>query len=351
MKIGLLTWFFAGNYGAIAHTYALRETLLELGCECEFINFVPKNSFSVLFHSNANCGDARRHPVLLFRCLLRCLRFIKSTRRNTHGRKVKNGFDVDKLQYDLVVLGSDAIFNTHHPLFNPIYYGVGIKETPLMTYAPSCEFMSVDELLDDSYCESIKKTVGLSARDRLTKIIIDKSTGRKAQLVLDPTLLYEFRKHTNSLLKGKYILIYTFSPWDEYSISIRDYARKNHRKIVSVGRFCRWADISFDAASFDQWLTLFEHTDLVLTDSFHGTIFAIKNTKKLVVLSRSDKANKIRDFLDTCGLYSFKFYNGENLETYLETNIIPYRMVNDRIGKAREESVNYLKKNIFDIRN
>lgn len=52
MKIGILTWYSACNYGARAHSYALRKTVESLGHECIMVAFRPTNEKRVNFRSN-----------------------------------------------------------------------------------------------------------------------------------------------------------------------------------------------------------------------------------------------------------------------------------------------------------
>ena len=38
MKIGILTFHDAANYGALLQAYALQKTLADIGCESEFVS-------------------------------------------------------------------------------------------------------------------------------------------------------------------------------------------------------------------------------------------------------------------------------------------------------------------------
>ena len=342
MKIAILTWFFGNNYGARAHTYALRNTIEQMGHTCEFINFVPKDAWKINLLTNINCTQPRLHPYLVAKCLLRCARFWYAKRLNVHGKKVNSAAELDDLHYDAVVLGSDAILNIHHPLFDGIYYGYGIKRTPYFFYAPSCEYMSSDNPKTRIYEESVKKAVMRSARDNHTKIIMDSLSGEENRLVLDPTLLWDFRDISKPLPEDKYLLVYSFSDWAEYSEPIRKYAQENGMRIISVGRYCSWADKTYDAASFQQWLGAFEKAAVVFTDSYHGTIFAVKNKKPLIITARDDKQYKINDFLSQLNLEDLPFYDGEDVEKYLSKASIDYAQVAARLETEVSKSKQYL---------
>lgn len=344
MKIGILTWFFADNYGARAHTYALRQTIISMGHECEFVNYIPGNAFLVNIRGNINCEKPQKHMFLTARCFLRCLKFTRDRGLNIHGKRVHNASELDELHYDMIVIGSDAIFNIHHPLFNALYYGSGLKTTAFCTYAPSCEYMNEDEFISAELKSGLYNATALSARDTVTKNIIQKVSNKSVQIVLDPTLLYNFESIAKMPKDKNYIFVYTFSDWDQFAPTIKEYAQKHLLEIISVGRHCKWADHSYDSASFKKWLGFFTNADLVFTDSFHGTVFAIKNKKPLIIASRSDKQAKIKDFLCQCGLENQEFITeNDNVEEYLRKNKIDYTVVEKELKIKKKVSIKYLK--------
>ena len=346
MKIGILTWFFGNNYGARAHTYALQQVILRMGYDCEFVNFRPHGSVRVNILGNINCVSPRKHPWRVLKCLVRCMRFSRAQSLYRVGRKVHSAQDLERAGYDLLIIGSDAVLNVHHPLFHEIYYGVGLQKTCFCTYAPSCEYMASEEKLPEKLKEGIQKASALSARDRFTQQILETATRRKVDVVLDPTMLYDFRTVSHPLKEKRYLLLYTFSAWPQYANAVQQYAKERGLQVVSIGRHCDWADRSYEAASVYQWFGAFENAEVVFTDSFHGTLFAIKNKKPLVVVSREDKKLKIQDALEQmeCAL---PFYTGENIADYLSENV-NYARVEEKIEILARDSLNFLSRAIKD---
>ena len=347
MKIGILTWFFGNNYGARAHTYALRNVICKLGYECEFVNFIPKKGFLINILTNINAGNPVKHPIRTFRCLIRCVKFSIDKKLNPFGKKVFDGKELDLLGYDAIVIGSDAVLNIHHPQFETIYYGDGIEKTPFITYAPSSEYMKEGEMPDSHLENHISNAYALSARDNITKSILEKMTGRDVKKVLDPAFLYDFSDISKRIKEDHYLLIYSFSDWNQYSEMIKQYAKSNNLKIVSVGRYCSWANKSYDVISFKQWIGSFENADVVFTDSFHGVVFSVKNHKQMIVTARKDKEYKIRDLMDTLSIDNFQFFKGESVNEYLAKNRINYNFVSVSLEKMIKESLDYLKKSLY----
>ena len=166
--------------------------------------------------------------------------------------------------------------------------------------------------------------------------------------VLDPTLLYDFVDISTRWDEKDYILIYTFSDWSIYQKQIQLFAKDHGLKIIAVGRYCKWAYRSYTAASFEQWICSFRKATYVLTDSFHGTVFSIKNNKQMILCSRPDKRAKIESLLNDARIQR-KFYDGkESIETYLQAVTIDYQEVNQSMKKLVDFSMAYLQKSLAD---
>ena len=82
----------------------------------------------------------------------------------------------------MIILGSDEVFNLEHPLFDPIYYGVGLK-TVCMTYAPSSGQCNEDMDITDEMKKSLMRMVSISARDMHTKSLIQHNVKKNVDLV------------------------------------------------------------------------------------------------------------------------------------------------------------------------
>lgn len=67
----------------------------------------------------------------------------------------------------------------------------------------------------------------------------------------------------------------------------------------------------------------FSFAELVITDSFHGTVFSLKNQKQIVLCGRKDKESKIRSLLDQLDI-KISIYDGESIDKYLVKNTIDY---------------------------
>lgn len=343
MKIGILTWYYAMNHGARAHTYALLHTLRKMGYEAEIIAYKPWHSYK----------DVERYWFVSRNILLMMEKFkyrldFKLTEKDYKyvSRKVRSANEIDNLGYDLIILGSDEIFNIKHLITSKdyTYFGVGIEKTPMITYAVSCGQSPADIKWPNEVVESVNRIRALSVRDMNSRRIVRSNTGRNAQLVLDPTLLYDFKDLSdNNWRYREYLLLYTFGFIEDYKEQIVSYAKAHSKKIVCVGNKFEWADINIQYPSQYQWYASFVYADMVITNSFHGTIFALKNHKPFVNIFLDDKITKISNLVEQFGL-RFEdrlMTKAISIDECME-KVIDFDIVDDEIRKYRSQSIEWL---------
>jgi len=90
-----------------------------------------------------------------------------------------------------------------------------------------------------------------------------------------------------------------------------------------------------------EFLWLIDHADVVLTNSFHGTVFSVLFQKSFISLHRMSVADsvKIEDILSTLGL-SHRIYQDDGLIPEQE---IDYSVPYEKLEAMRTSSMRYLK--------
>ena len=343
IKIGILTWFFAKNYGARAHAFALFSVLDKLGFDVEFINFKPREimKFDLRYSlSKSIIASSRGIKQLVF--------FYTNSINAKIGKKVRCADDINRINYDTIILGSDEIFNVLHPGFNEIYMGVGLSCKNIITYAVGCGEGYAEDI-SESCIQSIEKLRGVSVRDCFARDFINKNTGKESLIHLDPTLLIdEDMSQVDRKIEEKYILVYAFSSLTEIKNEIKQYAKKNKLKIIRIGMIPKggyWADKNILYLSLDEWKGMFFYSELVITDSYHGTIFAIKNKKNFVIIKKTEKICKIEGLINQLEICK-EFYDGkEDFEDYVN-NRVDYSNLDHIIIKERERVFLYFYEHI-----
>lgn len=350
MNIGILTYAGGLNYGSQAQLYAMTNYLKEKGHNITVLMFKPKYYFvkniKIALRVEPNW---QRHPKHIMQSIKRMKAFNNWIKNIPNQIEVKDGKEVDGLDLDLVIAGSDEILNCKHPFYDDIYIGKDIDKTALIYYAPSTGALSVDYVLSDEQITWFQKFKNYSARDVVTKKFIENNEHQEVTVVLDPTFLWEFNEITcKTKLGEKSIVLYSFDSIADYADEIIDYANKHEYEIVSLAREYRWANINLPAATEQEWITCFRNCEVVITDSYHGLVFALKNKKKVVLISREDKLNKNNGLLEFLGI-QMSYYKKGSIDRYLHTETLDYSIINENIKKRKIESEKYLSEALENL--
>ena len=134
MKIGILTYHRANNYGAMLQAYALRQVMLHYSQDVSFVAYNPqyiKEDYATVVHrkSFASCGKRKklRYPIYLMHyCYMRIKEWMRNRAFETFASKYLPEGRLDA-KYDLVVYGSDQIWCKQHvkscPGYDAFYFG------------------------------------------------------------------------------------------------------------------------------------------------------------------------------------------------------------------------------------
>ena len=301
MKIGILTFHFACNYGAVLQTLALKRTLEQLGAAVDVIDYLPQE-LQIPSARNGWGLWCPGQPGQLGNAGLRIRRapFFKrefDTFRKKHLSLSKRCRTLDEVgavaeQYDAIIAGSDQIW---HFSRSPVYFlEWGSHYDGLrISYAPSCAYPGQSAGENANIKRWIRQIDSLSVRDNFSRDMIQEVSGRIPEVVADPTLLADLSdlQQPVNLPFKEYILMYALGEsvagWaDRVVPAIR--RRVGNLPVVAVvssitnPRPCPCADVVLWKASPEQWMYLIKHAAFVFTDSFHGVLFAAKARRPLL---------------------------------------------------------------------
>ena len=131
---------------------------------------------------------------------------------------------------------------------------------------------------------------------------------------------------------------------------VEELAKKNGYKIVEISLRATNTEKGhrmFYEAGIEEFLSLVKHAEYVVTNSFHGMIFAVQYRRPFVIFSREQCNTKIDEILQLFGLSDHMLVTGKE-EFKHEIN---YDLVHERISKAREKSIEYLNKELKLLEN
>ena len=353
MKIGILTYHRAHNYGAVLQCYALQETLKKLGADVHIIDYkqphidwVYKPKYSIK-HIIKLILTVRLNSLYNYLHLIKKLFNRKKnfeSFRNKYLNCTEECKDNIPQDFDRFVIGSDQVWGIHcTKTFDKTFWG-DFKRKPsskLYGYAVSSngdyhQFLSNQELYF-----YINLFDNITFREEKIQKDIEVSTGINKGISLDPTLLTDEiiwkPLLNNKWNKNEYVVVYQIRRLHDWPTMLeskaQQYAEKYKSKVVNLSGMYY---------PIEDFISLIKNAQCVFTSSFHATVFSI---------------------IFGTPFYSFLLYDGHDeryqsllqklkLSKHLvdknsETNITPYISNIDETKKIltqlKAESLNYLK--------
>lgn len=367
MKIGIVSMHRVKNNGSFLQAYALYQKLKKGDNDVTFIDFYDE------IHK-----DEKPRKTLVVKRILKSIKaiFDKDYKKQLETNKCReefneryNDFYVDlglnrelnhckEEEFDLVVIGSDEVFNICQYSDKKVdipweLLGEGINSKKFVTYAASCGQTDVESIKKISALEKCKnllsKFSAISVRDDNTFNFVKTLTDIQPDFNVDPVLwLNEFPKDENyKKLNKKYLLVYAYTMrmnGKAEQDAIKTYAKKHNLKTVCVNCYQPWCDIKITASPF-ALLQYVKDAECVVTDTFHGTVFSIRNNARFATIIREGNKNKLRSLLKQFSLSDREVCSIDDLSKILDAKI-DYAPVNEILEKERKASDEYIKKHI-----
>lgn len=374
-KTAILTQPLQSNYGGILQAFALQRTLIYLGCETITIdrqyNSVSrwkvylsdiKNEIFNIFNRNNRRFTSKDRKYITKNPKNFIKKYINITEIIDSEEKLIRYFKENK--YDAVIVGSDQVWR---PQYSPNilnYYLNFInnesQKIKKISYAASfgVDYWEYDEKQTEEVKKLVQKFDAISVREKSAINLCVTNLGVNCDIVLDPTLLLTKDDYCNVLnLKKKRDTAFIFSYFlDKSSLTdkVLSYVQKKlnlkvktnqPRQFIKNGRSINLEDYVYPP--IEDWVSSFLDSDFIVTDSFHGTVFAIIFNKPFIVVANNERGvARFKSILEQLGLIK-KLVDDENKITPFLFDEIQYEEVNKRIALLREQSIQFLKTNLI----
>lgn len=361
MKIGIITFSQALNYGALLQEYALFRIIGDLGYECEIIDYRNvkfETEYSSKIYGSLKTKIKRIITLKQYWSEKKRAKFAQFEKDNIKkSAKIYYQSDVAEIEnaYDFVITGSDQVFNLDLTDSDFIYYLSCVSKGKSMAYAPSFGVQSLPVQWNINSIKSHLLNIRyLSAREYSGADIIKHLTNRNVDVVLDPTLLLNEEIWKSFIGKNKkkdnYLLLYTFEDG-----AICKYAEKvaTDRGLHLVKINANIKDIvkrrlvAKNGVGIEEFLTLINYADVVITNSYHGMIFSfIFDTLFFVFphLSNKNINARMNDFLGMVGL-SDRMVDADSDIPMFNNDISDAKKV---VKALKEKSLQFLVDSIID---
>jgi len=357
MKIGVLTFHAAHNYGAVLQAYGTQEYLRSLGHDVEIIDYRPEyivtpykliDSKRIFYKNPLKTVKRLFGEVMIFRrLLLRYNRFNKfiNERFNLSSRVS----DTVPPDYDAYIFGSDQVWNPKITKgFDQVFFG-GFTAKPgsrKIAYAASMEAIDLTAPQKDFFTKALKNLDSIGVREFQLQELLQPLSAKPISTVLDPTLLLESSEWEKIAVQPKidqkYVLVYQVRV-NEATLKIaNDLARQIGGVVVQLGGHVDWKYVNrrYQSASVEEFLGWIKYADCVVTTSFHGTVFASIFNRPFYTISLHDGGDsRSGSLLKSLGL-SERLISLDTSPFFTE---IDYSDVNIKLNEIRKESYKFLQ--------
>lgn len=363
MKVGTITYHRAVNYGAVLQTYALQKILNDFNVDSEVIDYrAPYIEWIYKPFCMRNVKNIKDFMKVVMGAR------IKSRKRKCFYNFLKENIKVSKEKYtisniqkandvyDSFFTGSDQVFNLDCSNYDTNYFLEFVNDFDKKnSYAASFGFDKMPDEDVEQYKKLLSTFNNISVREKQGVKIVSDAVDKQAVEVLDPTLLVSSDEWMKIIKNPKikeegYILVYAMAP-SPTLISFADkLANMTGRKILFIkdsltkeGNNVLKGDIKYlKEVSPSEFIELFSKAEYVITNSFHGTAFAINFNKKFFteLLAPEWKVNsRLENILDMLDLRSRQIVNLD-----VTTDEVDYEKVNNILGEKRKVSLEYISK-------
>lgn len=363
MKIGILTFHRALNYGAVLQCFALYKTLENMGHEVEVIDYRTegierfRKTFSMMNFTRAKgITNKLKYSILSFllykskkRTAKKFDLFVANTMSLSNVVKKKN--DISNC-YDVIFFGSDQIWNPD--ILNgldPVYYAqINKGNTKFITYAASVGKIGFIDNNDN--IKLFKKYVDaydhISVREPSLKSFLSDKLQIKSGVVCDPSLLLpkeEYEKIAEEPAENNYVLLFDQFKTSYAYLLANNIAKQLGVKVITIGAETSPLHKSpckrISEVSPSQFLGYIKKAKCIVTVSFHVTSFSVIMEKDFYTFPKNKNDDRSRTILKVAGL-EHRMVEAPNVQF----TSINYSNVKDKLGNYKEESLKFISNSL-----
>lgn len=364
MKIGILTFHCAHNYGAVLQCYGLQEALKAMGHDVQVIDYRPDylwkpyKVFNIQrFRTNSLYELLKlvaKETILLPNRIKRHRAFDDFIKKRFNLSHSITQQDIPSC-YDVYVMGSDQIWNPKITKgFDQVYFGYFSFQKAnkkYVAYAASMESTKLEPNSINFLLKSLNNFDAISVREMQLAEQLHSLTGKKIETVLDPTLLVDhsiWNKIAIEPLKKKgYVLVYQIR-MDTNVMHIADsIANQLNTHVIEITgnltfQFNNRKRVQY--ASPEEFLGLIKNAACILTTSFHGTAFSVIFNRPFYCIALNDGYDtRSQSLLASIGL-EHRIIGKNDMPVF---STIDYdNGINDCIMNMRAASMQFLQENL-----
>jgi len=363
-RVAVLTFHFHYNYGGVLQAYGMQAALRRIGYEAVFPRNVPAfcagwiDPFAVLGLRRKGFVRAiadtleefpRRRAFDAFR-----RRFFPAAVAGPTWEEV-----VADPRTVACVVGSDQVWNLAWMQTWEPYYFLGSlpDESPIRRIAYGACFGSAHQRADylRIALPLVSRFSAIGVRTATTKHLVESNTPLVTAPVVDPSLLHDFREIRGvAPFDRDFILVYGIRPESmprgrgialalkkatglPIALLVPESFALESRPAID------WADRIVAWAGPPDWIESIRRCSYLVTDSFHGCLFATAVRRPFLAYPQGVSAERIVDVTSRYALGD-RVIAGDSLTNAVESMLAPidFAAVHERIRVEREASLRFL---------
>lgn len=378
-KVGIITIHNSPNYGACLQSYALYRYIQQQGNDVEIIDLHRPFAYEDYIPSKkyVSCRSVKRSLLSKIKRNVKSLMGIKPKKPSLYSPSAIKKFDefnsviklskpyrgVDELYanpplYDLYISGSDQLWNpTQAYCLEPYFLtfvpnGQGKK----ISYATSVGITDLRDNEKKDFAKWLNLYDDISVREYQAQCLLQGLLAdKKVNQVADPTFLLDPKEWKNMAVKpkqSKYILMFTLQHRPEILEYCLQLSKQSGLPLIELGQVQPDVlDGSYTAvkdAGPREFLGYIENAELVITDSFHCTVFSLimgANNFYTYIAPTNQRGSRIIDLLNT--YQTIEHLLSPDLKVSFDTLMgsqIPHQKVNMIMKLERDRSRDFINK-------
>lgn len=367
-RVGIITKHCIFNYGSFMQAYATQRIIEKLGYDVEIIDYKYPNAYH---GTNPSLKGQLLHEINYhFKNLLpgkpgksweeaykRCFdKYYKQSKHYCSHEEIMK----EPPTYDIYVVGSDQLWRPEFTNGDPVFFADFAPEgKKRISYASSFGCLNIPVQYKADYKRMLNALDAVSVRERSGCDIVESLTGRKAELVADPSLLLTAEEWKRIMEKPRitkpYMICYGNMGIDYINdIAIKLVGNQDIEIVRTNGKFIDYFNKKIhyllDVGPLE-WLGLLANAEFVLAGSFHGTAFSIQFHRPFmsVLTGNSDHDDRQKCLLSELNLEGNALYIGNKDTDDIRSNMlnIDWLEIDKRLQSLRSCSLRYLESSLM----
>lgn len=368
MKIGIISVNNAHNFGTAMQALGFKTYLETLGHEVQIINYRNPHIEKSYRPGHLLPGSTKKSKRKYNKKWLN--EFFKKPympiRRSRFEKFFNEYFNLTapfstvkqlrnaKLDFDVVFVGSDQIWNsTITKGLDPAFFGDFVGENTIVaSYGASIGNPEVPERELPVFAENFNRMDYISVREENAKNVFQLLTNKEIAVVCDPTFLpdkdfyKQFVSPKNPYGNKKYIYVHVHH-YNSKAVELVKAAKKLSKKTglpivhnIQTAKFNNQLGTTCVAGPIET-LNAIAHSEYILTQSFHLSVFALLFEKNFITLKRDRNNDRLENLFKKLEL-SEHFVEPEAELPDFKNLTVNFKEVHKKMEAMRPTSVDFI---------